>query len=98
MTYSRSIVSFALLASLATGIAFAHGAPPQASSDDGAAPSFDSLNDGKPIRRGDVPKDVDALKELRAHFNEADRDHNGTVDKSEYDAYIHKADTKQQQR
>jgi hypothetical protein len=98
MTYSRSIVSLALVACLSTGVAFAQENAPQAQSGDSGAPDFSSLNDGKPIRRSDVPKDVDALKELRAHFNEADRDHNGQVDKAEYDAYINKADTKQPQR
>ncbi|NID15318.1 hypothetical protein [Luteibacter yeojuensis] len=100
MTYSRSIVSFALLASLATGAAFAHGAPPQATPGDSGAPSFSDLDkDNKgSIRRSDVPKDVDALKELRAHFNEADTNHDGKVDKGEYDTYINKGNTKQPQR
>ncbi|NII54501.1 EF-hand domain-containing protein [Luteibacter sp. SG786] len=98
MTYSRSIVSLALVASLSAGVAFAQGNAPQAQSDDSGAPAFSSLNDGKPIRRGDVPKDVDALKELRAHFNEADTNHDGRVDEGEYNAYINKANVKQPQR
>lgn len=98
MTYSRSIVSLALVASLSAGIAFAQENTPQAQSGDSGAPAFSSLNDGKPIRRGDVPKDVDALKELRAHFNEADTNHDGRVDEGEYNAYINKANVKQPQR
>lgn len=98
MTYSRSIVSLALVASLSARIAFAQENTPQAQSGDSGAPAFSSLNDGKPIRRGDVPKDVDALKELRAHFNEADTNHDGRVDEGEYNAYINKANVKQPQR
>lgn len=98
MTYSRSIVSLALVASLSASVAFAQGNAPQAQSGDSGAPAFSSLNDGKPIRRGDVPKDVDALKELRAHFNEADTNHDGRVDEGEYNAYINKANVKQPQR
>lgn len=92
MKYSRSIVSFALLASLATGIAFAHGAPPPQDQSSSGAPSFSELDkDNKGyIKRGDVPKDVEALKTLRAHFPEADQNHDGKVDKSEYDAYVNK--------
>ncbi len=37
-----------------------------------------------------MPKDNEALKPLRAHFNEADQNHDGRVDKSEYDAYVNK--------
>ena len=60
--------------------------------DQSDAPSFADLDkDNKGyIRRGDVPKDNEALKQLRAHFNEADQNHDGRVDKSEYDAYINK--------
>jgi len=98
MTYSRSIVSLALVACLSAGVAFAQENAPQTQSGDSGAPAFSSLNDGKPIRRGDVPKDVDALKELRAHFNEADTNHDGRVDEGEYNAYINKANVKQPQR
>ena len=101
MTYSRSIVSFALLASLATGIAFAHGAPPPQPQDSGSgAPSFSDLDkDNKGyIKRSDVPKDVEALKTLRAHFPEADQNHDGKVDKSEYDAYVNKDNNRPQQQ
>lgn len=97
MKYSRSIVSFALLASLGTGLAFAQDSASQSSGDSGA-PAFSSLNDGKPLRRGDVPKDVDALKELRAHFDEADTNHDGKVDEGEYGAYVSKANARPQQQ
>lgn len=103
----RSIGSIALIAVFFAGTASALplvGSPPNApqntsqassgSGDDNGAPDFSTLDkDGKGyIKRGDVPKDVDALKALRAHFNEADQNHDGRVDKSEYEAYIHKND------
>jgi hypothetical protein len=96
MTYSRSIVSFALLATLVTGIAFAQDAAPSAN--DSGAPEFSTLNDGKPITRSQVPKGNDSLKELRAHFDEADKNHDGRVDASEYNAYVNKGNTRQPQQ
>jgi hypothetical protein len=59
---------------------------------DSAAPAFSDLDKkGKGyIQRSDIPKDNEALKQLRAHFNEADQDHNGRVDASEYNAYVNK--------
>jgi hypothetical protein len=102
MKYSRSIVSLALLAGIGIGTAFAHGVSPQSQSDTGdssGAPAFSEISkDGKSIKRSDVPKDVDALKELRAHFPEADANHDGRVDKGEYDAYVNKSKQQQQQR
>lgn len=67
------------------------GAPNASAS---AAPAFSDLDTkGKGyIQRSDIPKDNDALKEMRAHFNEADKDHNGRIDASEYHAYIMKND------
>jgi hypothetical protein len=63
------------------------------------APAFSDLDKkGKGyIQRSDLPKDNDALKEMRAHFNEADKDHNGRVDASEYNAYVNKSSAPQQQ-
>lgn len=63
------------------------------STTDSGAPAFSELDkDNKGyIKRSDVPKDVDALKQLRAHFNEADQNHDGRVDKAEYDAYVNKS-------
>ncbi|HEY4090236.1 MAG TPA: hypothetical protein VGN46_01880 [Luteibacter sp.] len=56
-------------------------------------PAFDELNkSGKGLVRSDLPKDNAALKEMRAHFPEADKDHNGRLDASEYNAYVHKGD------
>jgi hypothetical protein len=100
MKYSRSIVSLALLASLATGVVFAHGAPPQDQPGTSGAPSFSDIDkDNKGyIKRSDVPKDVEALKTLRAHFPEADQNHDGKVDKSEYDAYVNKDSNRPQQQ
>jgi hypothetical protein len=92
MKYSRSIVSLALLAVLGIGMA-------SAQSENGGAPDFSDISkDGKSIKRSDIPKDVDALKQLRAHFPEADLNHDGKVDKGEYDAYVNKSNQPQQQR
>lgn len=98
MKYSRSIVSLALLTTL--GIAGAFAQPrPQSDSDSGGAPAFSDISkDGKYIKRSDLPKDNDAVKELRAHFPEADGNHDGKVDKSEYEAYLNKGNNKQPQR
>jgi hypothetical protein len=96
MKYSRSIVSLALLAGLGIGVAHAQE---QGGSDSGGAPAFSEISkDGKGIKRSDIPKDVDALKQLRAHFPEADLNHDGKVDKGEYDAYVNKSNQPQQQR
>ncbi|MFK2903600.1 EF-hand domain-containing protein [Dyella ginsengisoli] len=54
------------------------------------APSFEDLDknhDGKLVR-SEMPKDVDALKQLRAHFREADLDGNGWLSKEEYQRYV----------
>jgi hypothetical protein len=72
-------------------------APPQANDGANGAPAFGDLDkDNKGyITRKDVPKDVERLKPLRAHFPEADMNHDGKVDKSEYDAYINKSTSPQ---
>lgn len=54
------------------------------------APSFedlDSNHDGKLVR-SELPRDVDALKQMRAHFREADQDDNGSLSKHEYQRYV----------
>lgn len=78
--------AFALQAAPRGAIPPAQSAP----SDSGGAPSFDELDkDHKgSISRGDIPKDVEALKQLRAHFGEADADHNGRLSPAEYNSYI----------
>ncbi|HEY4145583.1 EF-hand domain-containing protein [Pinirhizobacter sp.] len=60
------------------------------SSTSGEAPSFDDLdkNHKGSLGRSDIPKDVDALKQLRAHFGEADADHNGRLSPAEYNTYV----------
>jgi len=65
-------------------------AAPTTSSESGTAPSFDELdkNHKGSLSRGDLPKDVDALKQLRAHFGEADQDHNGRLSPAEYNTYV----------
>ncbi len=50
------------------------------------------------MKRSDIPKDNDSLKQLRAHFPEADKNHDGKVDQGEYDAYVNKSKQPQQQR
>jgi hypothetical protein len=77
--------------SLLAGPAFALQAAPQgSSSDSGGAPSFDELDkDHKgSLGRSDIPKDVEALKQLRAHFGEADVDKNGRLSPAEYNTYV----------
>lgn len=107
MQHARFIGSIALTAFLFAGAASAQPAPLAAQSapqsmptagDRDEAPSFSELDkDNKGyIKRGDVPKDNEALKPLRAHFNEADQNHDGRVDKSEYDAYVNKNKAPQQ--
>jgi hypothetical protein len=54
------------------------------------APSFSDLDknhDGK-LLRSEIPKDVDAIKQLRAHFREADLDDNGSLSEEEYQRYV----------
>ena len=65
-------------------------AAPTTSSESGAAPSFDELdkNHKGSLSRSDLPKDVEALKQLRAHFGEADQDHNGRLSPAEYNTYV----------
>ncbi|UPG88809.1 hypothetical protein L2Y96_15525 [Luteibacter aegosomaticola] len=71
---------------------------PDASSQSSGAPAFSDLSkDGKGITRSDIPKDNPALKEMRAHFSEADKDHNGRIDAAEYNAYVNKGSATQQQ-
>ena len=54
------------------------------------APAFEDLDknhDGKLVR-SEIPKDVDAIKQLRAHFREADLDGNGSLSEEEYQRYV----------
>lgn len=96
MKYSRSIVSLAFLATLGVGTALAQPSP-QNDGGNGAPAFSDISKDGKYVKRSDLPKDNDAVKELRAHFPEADTNHDGKVDKSEYEAYVSKSSKPQQQ-
>ncbi|WP_250623463.1 EF-hand domain-containing protein [Pinirhizobacter soli] len=89
----RHVLAAGAIATLLAGPAFAlqeaRGAP-SAASDSSTAPSFDELDkDHKgSISRGDIPKDVESLKQLRAHFGEADQDHNGRLSPAEYNTYV----------
>jgi hypothetical protein len=111
MKYPQLIVSLALAGTLASGAALAQmptPAPPQPqqSSMPGSAPAApegapayaDLDKSGKGLTRGDLPKDNPALKEMRAHFGEADKDHNGRIDAAEYNAYVNKGSAAQQQQ
>ena len=62
-----------------------------------ALPSFDDLDKQHHgyLTRGDIPKDVDGLKPLRAHFAEADTDHNGQLSRDEYAVYVAKQSGKE---
>ena len=54
------------------------------------APSFEELDknhDGKLVR-SEIPADVDAVKQLRAHFRDADLDGNGSLSQEEYQRYV----------
>jgi len=87
MKFSYSLVSFALVAGLGMGTAFAQ----DAASDKDAPPAFSELSHGgKYITRGDIPKDNEQLKQLRTHLKENDADGNGKIDEKEYQTYLSK--------
>lgn len=52
-------------------------------------PGFGDLDKGHHgyLRRSDIPKDVESLKQLRMHFNDADLNHDGRLTPDEYGAY-----------
>lgn len=54
-----------------------------------ALPSFDSLDKRHrgQLSRGDIPKDVEGLRDLRAHFIQYDKDNNGHINALEYSRY-----------
>jgi hypothetical protein len=89
MKFSYSLVSFALVAGLGIGTAFAQDTA--AAGDASDAPAFSDLSHGgKYITRGDIPKDNERLKQLRSHMSENDADHNGKIDEQEYKTYLSK--------
>jgi hypothetical protein len=95
MKHSRLFISLAAATALAgAGHVFAQEAQPQAAptgaSADEGAPDFNTLDTQHRgyIVRADIPKDVPALKQLRAHFNEADLNHDGHVSGAEYNSYV----------
>jgi hypothetical protein len=98
MKHSRLFISLAAATALAgAGQVFAGEAQPQAApnsptaaSADEGAPDFNTLDTQHRgyIVRADIPKDVPALKQLRAHFNEADLNHDGHVSGAEYNSYV----------
>jgi hypothetical protein len=59
---------------------------PPGSSDAPPFGELDTNHDGK-LSRSEIPRNVEALKQLRAHFNEADRNGNGSLEPDEYAAY-----------
>ena len=61
--------------------------------DAGAAPAFEDLDKDHhgQLHRGDIPKDVPALAQLRAHFAEADVNHDGQISPAEYHQYVDRA-------
>lgn len=75
--------------------AVAVGAFAQASFADGNAtyPPFDSIAGGKKMLDRDTINKLDEakyprLKDLKAHFDDADLDHDHTINKYEYDLYM----------
>lgn len=55
------------------------------------APTFadlDKKGEGA-LHRSDIPKGVEALKQLRAHFDQYDTDHGGSLSPHEYEIYVH---------
>lgn len=76
---------------LAMGAAHAQQEPRPSPQPTGHAdvPSFGELDKSQHgyLTRGDIPKDVEGLKALRAHFREADKDGNGRLTPDEYAAY-----------
>jgi hypothetical protein len=95
MKHVRVFVSLAAATVLAgAGQVFAWQAQPPtpealAHAEESDAPSFSSLDTkGRGfLMRGDIPKDVPALKQLRAHFGEADLNHDGRLSGAEYTTY-----------
>lgn len=80
-----------ILSLIAPAAAWANHPVPQdaAAAGDRAVPSFHDLDkngDGK-LTRSEIPHDVEALKQLRAHFREADLNQNGSLSSEEYVKY-----------
>jgi hypothetical protein len=67
----------------------APAASPATSADAAALPTFDSLDKRHhgQLNRSDIPKDVDGLRDLRAHFVQYDKDNNGHINAQEYSRY-----------
>jgi hypothetical protein len=66
-------------------------APAQPAGDNQSAlPSFGDLDKEHHgyLTRSEIPKDVEGLKSLRAHFRESDSNGNGRLEPSEYAAYV----------
>jgi hypothetical protein len=99
MKHARLFVALTAFSAFAmAGLAAAQSAPAspmpagQAAADQGdkPTPTFDAL-DAKHrgyLQRSDLPKDIQALAKLRAHFTEADVNHDGHISRDEYDAYV----------
>lgn len=67
----------------------APAASPTSSDSSSALPSFDSLDKRHhgQLSRGDIPKDVEGLRDLRNHFVQYDKDNNGHINALEYSRY-----------
>lgn len=98
----RSIIALTITALFGLGVTTAYAGTPAASgqpsqatpgsadTSQSAAPSFDDLDTHHHgyLLRSDIPKNVEALRELRLHFRDSDTDGNGQLSRSEYSAYI----------
>lgn len=95
MKRSHLAFAFGVLFALAIAVpASAQNARPGSSNlspvNSSGLPGFDSLDRQHPgyLTRNDIPKDAEGMQELRAHFRENDRDHNGRLDPTEYAVYV----------
>jgi hypothetical protein len=73
----------------ATPTATQSSTPAAASVQSSSLPGFDELDKAHQgyLNRRDIPKDVEGLSSLRAHFIEYDKDQNGRLSPDEYAAY-----------
>jgi len=98
LTYVVAPLALAFLAVSAAGVARpvspALAGQPAQDQASKPAPSFAALDTKKHgyLERDDLPKNNESPAKLRAHFTEADINHDGHISAAEYNAYVHPAD------